>query len=529
MKNIFFKFRLLRFLFVIVCTVTMPFLIQNCSKKNLDLTNPNALPVSLFWKTADDAEKGLVACYGPLTSIQGWGRMLGAILTIQRGDDVNPFPSVGVQDAGTFLAQPTDGRVTEGWGELNAIVARANSVIANVSGISMTDAEKIRILGEAYFLRGEAHFYLLNIWGHIPLILKPIEGVNDLFIEQAPQDQVWNSIIADFKDAQSRLPEAVAPKEIGRATWGAATAMLGKSYLFTKKWPEAAAEFKKIIDKSPASSGLYQLVANYQDNFLESGDNNSESIWELQYQNTPTGNWGASGTPNPLRGQAWEADIAPVGYTSQGTLTINQWVFDLFMQQKTKNNQTDPRAFASMVWNYPGAKLYSDANGVLQSFQTQLSGANLNKIWDRKYLNYERTSSLTPGSWGYATNNRRMVRFADVLLMYAEAQNEVVGSDANAYSAINRVRARADMPDITAGLGQDAFRTAVRNERVLELSFEGDRVFDLLRWGTLATVFTTHPEYRSNSGGIFKPGFEYLPIPQNDINANPKIKQNPGY
>jgi hypothetical protein len=86
------------------------------------------------------------------------------------------------------------------------------------------------------------------------------------------------------------------------------------------------------------------------------------------------------------------------------------------------------------------------------------------------------------------------------------------------------------VPDIAEGLSQDAFRTAVRRERVLELALEGDRVFDLLRWGTLASVFTAHPEYRSNSGGVFVTGkHEYLPIPQNDISANPKIKQNNGY
>jgi hypothetical protein len=165
-----------------------------------------------------------------------------------------------------------------------------------------------------------------------------------------------------------------------------------------------------------------------------------------------------------------------------------------------------------------------------ESFQTALNGDNLNKIWIRKYLNYDRTSSLTPGSWGYANNNRRMIRLADVLLMYAEAENEAVGPDANAYAAINRVRARANVPDITAGLSQDNFRAAVRRERVLELSVEGDRVFDLLRWGTIDDVFTSHPEYRSNSGGIFvKNKHEYLPIPQNDINANPKLKQNNGY
>ncbi len=194
------------------------------------------------------------------------------------------------------------------------------------------------------------------------------------------------------------------------------------------------------------------------------------------------------------------------------------------MAEKTKDNQTDSRAFASMVWNYPGAKVYQ------QPFTTALNGENLNKVWIRKYLNYDRTSSLTPGDWAYATNNRRMIRLADVLLMYAEAQNEAGSADESAYAAVNRVRARANMPDITPGLSQDAFRAAVRRERVLELSFEGDRVFDLLRWGIMADVFITHPEYRSNSNAIFIKGkHEYLPIPQNDINANPKLKQNNGY
>jgi hypothetical protein len=131
MKKIFFKYGTIRFLVISFFLVSFPVALQNCSKKNLDVTNPNALPVTAFWKTATDAEKGLVACYGPLTSIQGWGRMLGAILTIQRGDDVNPFPSTGVQDVGAFLAQSTDGRVSEGWGELNAIVARANACYCN--------------------------------------------------------------------------------------------------------------------------------------------------------------------------------------------------------------------------------------------------------------------------------------------------------------------------------------------------------------------------------------------------------------
>lgn len=518
MKTRYFKYGRIVTLSAGLLTVTL--MTQNCNKSELNRTNPNNLSTASFWKTADDAEKGLVGAYGPLTTIPGWGRMLGAILTIQRGDDVNPFPSSGVQDVGTFNTRADDGRVAEGWGELNAIVSRANAVLHYVPNIKMNAEQQSRILGEAYFLRAMAQFYLLNMWGNIPLITKPVSELEDLFVEQATQQQVWASIIADFQEAQMRLPETVASKDVGRATWGAATAMLGKSYLFTKDWAKAAAEFKKIIDKPT----LYTLVDNYQDNFLASKNNNSESIWELQYQSSSSGNWGSSGTPNPWRGQAWEPDIAPVGFTSQGTTTVNKWVFDAFMEQKTKDGNIDPRAYASMVWDYPGAKVYQ------KDFKDALIGDNQKKIWVRKYLNYDRTSSLTPGDWAYATNNRRMIRLADVLLMYAEAENEAAGPTTAAYDAINRVRARAGMPEVASGLSKDAFREAVRKERVLELSFEGDRVFDLLRWGIMADVFTQHPEYRSNSGGKFIKGkHEYLPIPANDINANPKIKQNNGY
>ncbi|MDF9798609.1 hypothetical protein OKW21_003872 [Catalinimonas alkaloidigena] len=492
---------------------------SQCSDEVLDINDPNRLSPDLFWKNAEDAEKALVGVYSPLTTIPGWGRMLGAILTIHRSDIVNTFPQPAVNDVGTFNVVPTDGRVNEGWGELNAIVARANQVLANVPEIEMDEDRKAEILGETYFLRGFAHFYLLNMWGNIPLLTEPVNQVEDLFVEQASQSEVWASIKSDLSEAQSRLPQEWAAEELGRATWGAATAMLGKAYLYTEEWSAAAAEFKKIID-----ANLYQLVDNYQDNFLPETNNNAESVFELQYESSSDGNWGPSGTPNPQRGQAWEPDIAPKGYTSQKSVSVNQWVYDLYMKEQTLSGDVDPRAYATILWNYPGAMIYQD------EFSNALTGEDLNKIWVRKYLNFERTSSLTPGSWSYSANNRRMIRYADVLLMYAEAENEANGPSTAVYDAVNQVRARADMPALPAGLSQEQMRQRIRDERVLELALEGDRFLDLLRWGIAADVFEEHPEYRSNSGSVFQRNkHEYLPIPQNDVDTNPNFEQNPGY
>lgn len=502
-----------------LCVAVLVALVAASCSDLLDVNDPNRVTPNNFWSEASDAEKGLVGAYGPLTTIQGWGRMMGAILTIHRGDivDVNPQPNV--YDIGTFTVTSQDQRVVEGWQELNAVVQRANDVLANVPDIDMDEARKSEILGEAYFLRGLAHFYLLNMWGNIPLVKEPLTSLEQLQVQQSSPEEVWNSIKADFREAQQRLPESWSEEDVGRATWGAATAMLGKAYLFNEEWSEASDEFEKVID-----SGVYELVDEYQDNFLESSLNNEESIFELQYESTPNGNWGRSGTENPMRGKAWEPDIAPPGFTSQQSVTVNQWVFDLFMEESTLGGETDPRAFATLLWDYEGARVYQE------SFDEAFDGEERNQIYVRKYLEFDRTSSLTPGSWAYSGNNYRMIRFADVLLMFAEAENEEVGPTMDVYNAINRVRQRANMPDIPSGLNQSEMRQRIRDERVLELSIEGHRHLDLRRWGIMADRFLNNPQFRENAGMNFERGkHEVLPIPQQDIDSNPNLEQNPGY
>lgn len=502
-----------------VCAATILITLNTCTDENLNITDPNRLTPDTFWQTTEDAEQGLVGAYGPLTTIQGWGRMMGAILTIHRSDIVDTGSQPNVYDIGTFTLTASDARVQEGWTELNAIVARANQVLANVPDINMGEQRKNEILGEAHFLRGLAHFYLLNMWGNIPLMTEPVNTVEDLEVGQAPSETVWDNIILDFQRAQDNLPETWPESDIGRATWGAATAMLGKSYLYRENWPLAAQELKKVID-----SNIYELTDNYQDNFLDETQNNIESVFELQYQSTPDGNWGTSGTPNPMRGKAWEPDVAPPGFTSQQSVDINQWVFDLFMQEETNTGETDPRAFATLLWNYPGAMVYQE------NFSDAMDGNNLDKVFVRKYLEFDRTSSLTPGAWAYSGNNYRMIRYADVLLMYAEAINEASGPTTEAYDAINEVRNRADMPDVASNLNQAELREKIRNERVLELAIEGHRVLDLVRWGIMADRFENNPQFRSRAGLNFERGkHEYLPIPQQDMDSNPKLVQNPGY
>lgn len=486
--------------------------------EDLDITDPNRLSPEVFWRNQTDAEAGLTAVYASLPSIPAFGRIGVGLLLIQRSDEVDPFPQINVNDGGIFGATPDFPRLREPWQELYKQISAANQVLANVPNIDFDAARKAEILGEARFLRAHAYFYLVNQWGNIPLALEEIsEGVEQIFIGNSTPEQVFDAMIEDLKVAQSALPQTWSADQVGRASWGAATALLGKCYLYTDQWSSAAAEFKKVID-----SGLYELTTDYFDNFREETTNNVESLFEVQYDGNTTGGWGGTGA-NVWRGQAWEADIAPRAFSSQQSVTVNQWVFDLFMAQQTVDGDEDPRAKATMVWNYPGAMMYQTA------FTDAFNGVDLERIWVRKYLNFENDTALAPGNWAGDTNNWRLIRFADILLMYAEAVNESSGPDPEAFDAINLVRARAKMPAYD-GMDQATLRQAIRDERVRELAIEGYRWWDLRRWGIAADRFQKNPELRGNSGGQFVTGkHEYYPLPRQDVDSNPNLNQNPGY
>ncbi|MDN5210735.1 RagB/SusD family nutrient uptake outer membrane protein [Fulvivirgaceae bacterium BMA12] len=487
-------------------------------KPELDLTNPNALNSSIFWSTAEEAESGLIAVYATLPTVHSFGRMGTGIMLIHRGDDVDPFELEAVNGPGTFAAGPTNPRMNEFWSEINKTVSTANQVLARVPDIDMDATRKAQILGEARFLRGFAHFYIFHTWGpHVPLHKEEIVNVEDLQLPAASAEEFYASMEEDFRTAQnSGLPMKWDATNVGRTSQGAATAMLGKVLLYQKKWSEATAEFAKILDSEFTLNGVA-----YEDNFNEAGVNNAESVFEIQYDGNINGGWGGSGG-NVWRGQAWENDIAPAAggiYTSQASVDVNRWVLDLFMEQTTNAGLEDPRARATMVWDYPGAMVYQDP------FTLNFASDD---IVVRKYLNFEHTRA-DDGGWPASLANWRVIRYADVLLMYAEAMNEANGGSPEAISRLNEVRQRVDMPNY-GPMDQTSLRQAIRDERVRELSIEGHRWFDLLRWEIADEIFTNFPERRANSVTAFVPGkHEYLPVPQVDVDNNPNLDQNPAY
>lgn len=491
-----------------------------CKKNLLNATNPNEQTTQTFWKTSQDAVRGTNAVYGALTLDGSYMRFCNTTGDL-RGDDTKAdSPWNEMTDCGNFTLTATSLQVGLIWKVMYEGIFRANQVLEHVPGINMDQNLKARLLAEAHFLRGLFYFHLLKYYHNVPLVTHTAQGPSDYLVAQAPPDSVWMQIEKDFSAAIPNLPLKYTGDNIGRATKGAAEAYLGKAYLWNKQWQKAADEFKKVID-----SGVYGLVANYRDNFTSKDENNKESIFEVQFsrdvggtvigwQSPPHSDWGVT--------QARSITYAPTNF-GWADIEPTRTLYNEFRKDTTVTGGTDPRLKASLFYDYPGETVY----GV--PYRQEYTGADSTQIFWRKY------ESDTPGGNEYDARsgiNIRLMRYADVLLMYAEAENNL-GNQNAAYTYIQMVRDRAHLPDlrtIKPNMDQQQMQDQIAHERFLELNGEEHRFFDIIRWGWLKDpaklkwLQQRDPEFDG-----YVPGREYLPIPQSELDVNPKLHQNPGY
>ncbi len=489
-----------------------------CSDKALDKVSPNAPTVETFWKTADDAILGVNAAYGSLQQF-GVDRWTLFTFDIRSDEGYSQSPWTELSNISKFVTPNYNlDPLVEAWRDHYRGIHRANQVIAYVPQIQMDETLRNRIVGEAKFIRAVLYYNLALQWGNVPLVLTP-QAPNER-PDQVPEAQIWAQVEKDLTEAKAVLPAQYTGDNIGRATKGAATAMLGKALLQQRKWQAAAAQLKEVVDLSPQ---IYDLVPNYADNFTATNENNKESVFEVQYSSANRGDEDeAGGTEGSERAQFFGA--RGVGW-SDGQPT--KWLYNQFQKEKTVTGQTDPRLDATMWYYRP-----NDPTNLIygQSFEQRGFGAD-DRFW-RKYQN-----NYATGSENYFSPiNNRMIRFADVLLMYAEALNEQ-GQTAAAIPLVNRVRARVNLPALPLTLSQADARERIRNERVLELAGESVRWADMKRYGILGPEIAGPdagkklPANVSNFDTEFenfvKGKSELLPIPTREIDANPKIKQNP--
>lgn len=495
---------------------------------NEDLTqiDPNNDAVDSFWKTDQDALEGVNAAYGSLLTDGTYMRSTPLLLDTRADDARTNSPWGSMYNVGHFNSNVADAAIY-GWAFETYYqgIYRANQVLTNVPDIEFEDAAlKNRILGQAYFLRGLYLFHAVNMFKNVPV---PVDvGV---YHPQKTNEEGWAQVIADFKTAAELLPNSYVgitgldAGQKGRATKGAALGYLGKAYLFAKDFTNARTAFKQVIDL-----GVYSLVSNYRDNFTTANENNSESLFEVQFSRDAGGvdlGWGGAPASGWGKTSARAITYAPraFGWTDvQPTWAL----FNEFQEEKTKTGEVDPRLDATIFYNKPGTKLYGRD---FAAFYASSPG-DLNDLFCRKYQNSD-GEFADEYDWRSGINER-LLRYADILLMYAETLNET-GDTPGAYAYIQMVRNRVNLPDLSVtkpGMSQDQMREQIGHERFLEFPLEGHRFDDIHRWGwlqnpaKLAWLKARDAEFNSYTAGR-----EYFPIPQLEMDNNPGTKQNDSY
>lgn len=506
-------------LYTIIFIGLISVFLSGCKKSLLNLENPNALTKNQFWLQESDAQQGINAAYTMFYKPGVWARWIYFRLDLTSDEGFSNSPWIELADWTRF--QYINYNFWEGnvntWRDTYKAVFRCNQVLAYTPAIEFDQAKKDLIMAQAKFLRGLYYYYAAIMWENVPLVLEPSEP--DDLPKQSTLAEVWVQVQKDLTEAAAVLPVEWNDANVGRATKGAAMAYIARALMQQRKWTEAKAALDYFF--TGAGAGKYDLITDFKENFTHTSENNKESVYEIQFSDVNKG--GDADDPNQNMGSNRAQFFAPRGIGwSDGQ--ARYWIVDEFKKEKTITNQIDSRLRYTLF--YPG---------LLADFGDKVYGRNwewgANEAWFKKYSrDYFRTNEDY-----FAQNNFRLVRFADILLMYAEVLNEL-DQRATAATYVDKVRARANMAPLataypTALTTKDLFRDRLKVERLLELCGESVRWADLKRWGDLETqagvnqVAARDPDFKN-----FVIGKHIrLPIPQVEVLNNPNLTQNAQY
>jgi hypothetical protein len=543
-------------LFALACTA--------CKKNFLDTAPPYGLSSAKIFENDDNATMAVNGIYESAAQ-QAFNLRFGFIQDITNtGPDAYSYGRAAQSALSMGLATSRSGAFETIYEGLYRPIIYANDVIAGLQdNKNVTPELGSRLIGEAEFFRGLCYFYLWNLYGDVVLIDKPTP-VSETFLPRTPVKEVQDFVIKDFTDAISRLPVSYPSTDLGRVTRGAAIAMLGKTYLYLQQWKEAEEQFAKLLN-TPYN---YGLTDNFGDNFYWQTQNNKESVFELQYEmetglgsefddifgNRSLGKMGedyCEASTTALKvfthrdGTPFNLSSIPERSDYSGSNAEVNYGKDLIHWYDTTFQDADVRLRQSMILpgdsmlgkNSTYYKVYWPYNNYINADPPALKTTwnTIGVIPIRKFLMLGDENILTNKD---CATNFPMIRFADVLLMYAEATNEADGPIQGVYDAVNRVRNRAKVVDLTPGLSQDEMRRAIRLERYKELMFETHLYFDVKRWHlahTTDSIFGLNRDvidFRFDTlyHKAFREDRDYLwPIPGQEIDLNPKLTQNPNW
>lgn len=446
----------------------------SCGDSFFDLEPASSVTIDKVYKTASDYNVAVIGCYAKLQSQVNFYTECCEY----RSDNLSlGAPTAGTQDRydiDHFTEKPSNGILSSYWANFNNNVYRCNLLLDQIDGANFAENLKKQYKGEAMFIRALNYFNMYRIWGGVPATKHVVSAAEALKVARYSDEQMFDLIAGDLKEIvdNNYLPETYSSADMGRATSGAAKALLGKVYLTFHKWTEAKDILSQLI-------GKYQLVSPIAQVFNVDNKNNNEIIFAVHFNK----------------------EIEGEGHSYWYNLT---------------NASDDTNQTSSLLNTFPTGDTRKD---LITYVQVEKTVRLMNKFYDTKSPTFK-----TVG------NDQILLRYADVLLMYAEALNEIqydASEGSLALKYLNAVRQRAGIANLTAKQlpSQEKFRKGILVERQREFPYEGQRWFDLVRMGFAKSVMAEN--------GVEIKDYQLLfPIPQQEIEkvGNKSILwQNPGY
>ena len=486
--------------------------LASCSNDFLDKQNPNQLGEESFYSTEKQVDQAVMGVYGQLQGITGNQWLFTEMITDNTTvhfDEGNRGNAPGIETFEYWQVNANTGNIYGLYRDIYNTLGSINLTISKLEGSDINDSAKTRFEGELRFFRAYYYFLLTQYFGDVILVTEPFSDPSEAFeLERSPISEVYVQIESDLDAAIASLPNAVDASEAGRLTKGAALTLSGKFWLTRKDYGKAKTQLDQV-------TGLgYDILPNYADVFDPNNKNNIESIFEVQFQG---GN--------------------DLGESSS-------FIYS-FYPKFTNGEVTGFPGISGGGWNIPTLDIIEAYEDGDFRKDISLSEGYINKNTDEfvaipfiEKFRYEHSIQGRPD------NNWPIYRYADVLLMLAEAINEQSGPNDVAYGYLNQVRDRADLPPVS-DLSQDEFRAVLLHERRIELAFENHRWFDLRRYlstSEIIELFNAHAALEKanpttprgivpfSAGDYEFNAYEILfPIPDRELLVNPKLRQNEGY
>jgi len=504
-----------------------------CSEDFLDKKNPNDVTTEAFWKTENHLYLGITSVYATISFDYMYGQFeYNWVPNACRADDyTNTSPWYGWKNMENFTLNNTYYEIEEWWNMNYRAIAQSNQVLENVdkvAGLVELTRSADEWKAEARFLRAYSYVNLLNSFRYPVFSDAFAKTEEDYFKTQPERDVIWQLVEEDLNFAMNYLP--VSRDEdpdnfdnVGRAVAAAAAAYLGKAYLTQGKYSDAVTVLSKIRN---GDFGTYSLIEDFGENFDGTMENNEESLFEIMYANNPINK---RRTVHSIGGALNDREIYP-----------SNWIFNEMKSELDLDGNYDERLMATIFCNLPGSYSITGEDFYADRYAGQIAAANADPVnnpvlfTDKDgnevrfnvlhYNKYQQSPNDMVDGWRNI-NNIVVMRYADVLLMLAEAENEVQAAPGTlAYACVNEVRDRANLAPL-GGLTKQQFREKIMHERAVEFAGENTRFADLVRWDEHG--FITLKEYLGLHGkdatNFVDGKHEYLPIPYKEIASNPNI------